>query len=290
MKILLISVFATIAAIQIIKSETEVSSDSSPAVLLNSIPDGTQEIQSPVRQEFQVSPSNILESRSYKQSGCNITIQEIKPIPLPNLSEEKLSGKASVISPEAVSWMSKKYAKRNAVNMLRLSAKVYKISNLPAYSFVTYWPNKADSSISFWSSADFSLIAGGIQQFSDSSGQIHQLFLIHEEINDCRERIIATRREMPNNPPEIPEFPDGEAIYKPIGVSVDANSLLPIQALHDLYNEKLTELSRASQSREEAHIKKLEELQLHPQEDKSITLNFWRDERPSNSEEKAGAK
>ena len=282
--------FALLVPTALFGAESESTPLPSQAILLNAIPDGTPVAESAPVPEHEVKPADVLESRSIIQDGRTITIQEIKPIDLPPPPEESPIAPAAISSPDFVQRLAEFRAQRKAINTLHLSAKVYRAPGNPTRSLVTCWPSGNQGSFSFWSSADFSLIAGGIQSFADTAGQTHHLFMSWGYVDQTREQAAAIRRGVPYTPPNPPAFPTGPATFQIVVESPASESLVPLQSLHDLYNQKQAELLAAYQRREQARLQKEEELRLNPPQPQDITLNFWRTEKPAEPAQEGGAK
>jgi hypothetical protein len=290
MKYQSLPLFALLATTLFLRSETEQPALPTQAILLNDIPDGAPAPEPAPVPEYEVNPADVLESRSIEQDGRTITIQEIKPIDLPPPPEENHSPVAPIATPAFAQRLAEFRAQRKVINTLHLSAKVYRSPGNPARSLVTCWPGGNQASFTFWSSADFSLIAGGIQSFADTTGQTHHLFLSWGNVEQDREQAAAIRRGVPYTPPNPPAFPNGPATFQVVGELPAPEALVPIQSLHDLYNQKQVELLAAYQGREQARLQKEEELRLNPPQPQDITLNFWRTEKPAKAAQKGGAK
>jgi hypothetical protein len=290
MKYQSLPLFALLASTLFLRAETEPPAPSSSAVLLNPIPDGTPAPEPAPVPEYEVKPAEVLESRTIEQDGRTITIQEIKPIDLPPPPEENPSPVAPIATPKFAQRLADFRTQRRSINTLHLSAKVYRSPGNPARSLVTCWPGGNQSSFTFWSSADFSLIAGGIQSYADTTGQTHHLFMSWGNFEQAREQAAAIRRGLPYSPPNPPAFPNGPATFQVFGDSPAPEALVPIQSLHDLYNQKKAELLAAYQGREQARLQKEEELRLNPPQPQDIILNFWRTEQPADAAQEGGAK
>lgn len=278
------AIFAILACTALLRSETEQPAPTA-AVLLNRIPDGTPAPEPAPLPEYQIRPTDVLTSRSVEQDGRTITLREIKPIALP-APPEKNPTTPSHLDPVGLAGRLAEFgARRPTVQILNLSARVYRSTENPPCSLVTCWPAGANSPFTFWSSADFSLIAGGIQSFGDTNGQIHHLFMSWGNVDEARERASAIRRGITYQAPATPEFPTGPATFQVIGNPPVAELLIPIQSLHDLYHQNQAELLTAYQGREQARLQKEEQLRLHPPQPQNITLNYWRTEKPASAKD-----
>ncbi len=285
-----IHMLVLLASTALLRSEIEPTAPLSPPILLNEIPDGSPASEPAPVPEYEVKPSDILESRSVEQDGRTITIQEIKPIDLPPPPEENPDPPLPVATPDFSERLAEFRAQRKAISTLHLSAKVYRFPANATRSLVTCWPGGTGVRFTFWSSADFSLIAGGIQTFADTAGRTHQLFMSWGIADEARLQAAALRRGVPYNPPSPPVFQTGPATFQVVGETPAPEALVPIQSLHALYNEKKAELHAAYQSREHARLQKEEELRLNPPQPQDITLNYWRTEAPAEQGKEGGSK
>jgi hypothetical protein len=282
--------FALLATTVFLRSEPEQPALPTQAILLNEIPDGTPAPEPAPVPEYEVKPADVLESCSIEQDGRTITIQEIKPIDLPPPPGGPSRPPAATVTPAFAQRLAVFRAQRKAINTLHLSAKVYRFPANATRSLVTCWPGGNGVRFTFWSSADFSLIAGGIQTFADTAGQTHQLFMSWGTVDEARQQAAAIRRGVPYISPSPPVFPTGPATFQVVGETPAPESLVPIQSLHVLYNQKQAELLAAYEGREQARLQKEEELRLNPPQPQDITLNYWRTEAPAEPAQEGGSK
>ena len=158
--------------------------------------------------------------------------------------------------------------------MLSLGATVYRFKDSPPRTLVQYRPEPQGEPITFWSSADFSLISG-IQGIVATDGRTYSLFMAWS--------ITDTTRTALGHPPDIPAFPEGQATFTMVGTPpADPSVLVPIQSLHDLYNSEYVRLKAAYEGRERARLQHESDLKANPPKPKNITLNYWRTEKPAN--------
>lgn len=250
------------------------------ARILGEIPDGTPTPPAPPKRKLVIPPQDILESTTHRQDGRNITIRRIEPLPLPPPpppTPEMDPAKEA----EFRSRMAEYRAKYRATKLSFLSATIYRSKNAPPRTLVRWWPQNGRNSTTFWSSADFALIAGGISSFVDSSGDTHHLFMGWGNVD--MDRTPSPRAAKIHNyiPPVIPLFPLGEASAVFEGVQPDAEELAAIQSLHDLYNRNLPELRTAFEGRERVRTEREAYLKAHPPQPQDITLNYWRSTKPA---------
>ena len=65
--------------------------------------------------------------------------------------------------------------------------------------------------------------------------------------------------------------------------------LVPIQSLHDLYNNEFGRLKTAYEGRELARIQHEADLKAHPPQPQNLVVNFWTTDTPKPAK-KGGAK
>ena len=99
------------------------------------------------------------------------------------------------------------------------------------------------------------------------------------EVDRLADLLASSNQE--NSGPALPVFPDGPATFIIDGEQPDAETLVPIQSLHDLYNSEYARLKTAWEGRERERIEREAWLKAHPPQPKNIVLNYWRTERPA---------
>ena len=286
--LVLVAVMAMVASVRS-QDEDAVASGESPtapvalpttARILGHIPDGTPPLPQLPKPVFIVPSGDILASTTQQQGGRTITIQKIKPIALPPPPEP-----APIPLPATDSAFQERLAHfmedHPKTHTVMLGATVYRFNNSPPRTLVNYWPAGGHESISFWSSADFALISG-IFSFVATDGETHCLFLMCSSQNVDRLADMFASRGRAYRGPNIPAFPEGPATFTIVGTPPDAETLVPIQSLHDLYNSEFNRLKSAWEGRERARIEREAWLKANPPQPKNIVLNYWRTEKPAN--------
>jgi hypothetical protein len=173
-------------------------------------------------------------------------------------------------------------------DFLFLGATVFRAKDSPPRTLVTYWPSNMGE-VSFWSSADFGLLAG-MGDFAAANGQSYSMFMAwgYEDIDGSMADFQASQ-DRPYEAPLMPRFSDAKATFTLIGNPPPyPEVLVPIQALHDIYNNEFARLKAAYEGRERAQLQREAELKANPPRPKNITINYWRTERPAPA--KGGAK
>ena len=257
------------------------------ARILGEIPDGTPPPPQPPKPKFVVPSKAILETTTHQQGGRQITVRKIKPIALPPTPAPVEPSTTVELDPEFKQRLAEYSEAHPRSELLFIGATVFRSKDSPPRTLVRYWPHGKGNGITFWSSADFALIAGGITSFADSAGDIYHLLMGwgNVDIDRMNKRLTAIGREY--DAPEIPDFPDGKATFEIVGKPLAEEDLVPIQSLHDLYNNEHDRLKTASEGRERARLQHEAELIANPPKPKDIVLNYWRTETPAAPEKGA---
>lgn len=253
-----------------------------PARILGTIPDGTPPPPAPSKPVYQVAERDVLKVKHHEQCGRTVTIREIKPVALPPLPEPMARGELELTA-EFRERVAEFRAKHPRSNLLFLGATVFLTKDSPPRTLVRYWPGGKGGGIMFWSSADFSLIAGGINAFQDTKGNHHHLMMSWSRHNVEQWSEFHARKGRLYQLPDLPVFSEGKATYRIVGEQPDAEALVSIDALHELYNRELEQLKTAYAGRERARLERDAHLRANPPQPKDITLNYWRIEKPAAS-------
>ena len=241
------------------------------ARLLDELPDGTPPTPEPPKPEFIVPAEDILESETHQEGGREITIQKIAPIDLPPPPEP--AAPPVPITPEFQASIDAYQAAHPKSQTIHLGGTIYRSNHAATRSRVTYWP-AGEPPVTFWSSADFSLLSG-FANFADSQGDTRTLLMMWSAVDRDRLAAVMTKRGQPYQPLAIPEFPAGKATFAIVEGDPSAACLATIQSLHDLYHNEHAKLKAAYDGREQARLAQEAELKAHPPEPKNITLNYW---------------
>jgi hypothetical protein len=287
---ILVVIMALTASVRSQDAETTASSRptvtpvvvSTNARILGNIPDGTPPPHAPVKPAVVVPAENVLESTAHEEGGRTITIQRIKPIVLPPPPEPQIDAAAAPIDNAAFKQRLAEYrAAHPRTGMLSIGATVYRFNDSPPRTLIRYWPGSDGDCMTFWSSADFSLISG-IHSFVATDGKTRNLFMSWYNMDTTRIAAMLASRGRQYQPPVIPTFPAGPATFTIVGTLPAAPSVLvPIQSLHDLYNSEFQRLKAAYDGREAARLQREAELKAHPPQPKDIVVNYWRTAQPA---------
>lgn len=286
-----------LAAATLAHSQDELSSVSSefetaPATLttariLGEIPDGTPPPPAEPKPEYKVAKSDVLATATHEQGGRTITIQQIKPIALP---PPPPPAEVTFTEPDAeFSQRLAEYREAHPKNeLLFLGATVFRSKDSPPRTLVRWWPMGGKGTITFWSSSDFALIAGGINSFADTAGDSHHMLMGWGNVDLDRMAELYAAKGREYDAPDLPDLPEGKATFVITGdTQPTAEELVVIQSLHDIYNSELERLKTAFEGREKARIQQEAYLKAHPPQPKNITLNYWRVEKPATGEKGA---
>jgi hypothetical protein len=246
------------------------------ARILNQIPDGTPPPPAEPKPEYKVAYADILQTTPHEQGGRKITIREIKPIALP---PPPPPAEITVNEPDAeFSQRLAEYRETHPKNeLLFLGATVFRSKDSPPRTLIRWWPQGGNGTITFWSSADFALIAGGINSFADTAGDSHHLLMGWGNVDIDRMTDLKAAKGREYDAPELPDFPEGKATFEITGDrQPTAEEMAVIQSLHDIYNSEHDQLRTAYEGRERARIEREEYLKANPPQPKDITLNYWR--------------
>ncbi len=277
---------ATLAISGMAHSEDKIALESSvvatiptTARILGTIPDGTPSATEAPRPEYKVAPADILQTTTLREGGRNITIQQIKPIALPPAPQT--AELAAAPSPEFLQRLTEFRAAHPRSAIFNLGATIYQSKGQPTRTLLQLWPEGGGAPIKVWSSADFTLIAGGISSFIDTSGSTRHLMIMPSQIDIDRMTALFASKGKTYTAPQIPTFPEGKATFQIIGDSPSPSDLTALQSLHDLYNQLHAELLAAYQGREQASLQREAELKANPPQPKDITLRYWHSTRPA---------
>jgi hypothetical protein len=248
------------------------------ARILGDISDGTPPAPQPPKPVFVVPPSDILATTTQQQGGRTITLQRIKPIALPPPPEP--APPVDIHDPANQERLAAFRQNHPRTDLVFLGATVFRSEHSPSRSRVQIWPllldwnrphpNNRGAPVAFWSSADFGYLSG-LAAFVGTDGAARSLILSWGALNLDR---TSTRRVE-----KIPVFPTGPATFIIDGEQPDAETLIVIQSLHDLYNNEYARLKTAYEGRERARIEREAYLKAHPPQPKNIVLNYWRTEK-----------
>ena len=261
-----------------------------PARIIGGVPDGTSSPVPSPKPGFIAPGRNIVDTKVHQQGGRTITVQKIKPIALPPpeapSAPQPETLRTATATADFKQHLADYLAAHPPVEEISISATVYRRSPLPPRTLVRYWTKSGGDPITFWSSADFSLISG-IRSIAATDGRTYSLSVTSGNINIRRLTALSGGKFQP---PDIPDFAVGPATFILAGKPpADPAILVPIQSLHDIYNKEYWRLKFAFEGCERARLQREADLKANPPQPQNIVLNFWTTDTPASTE-KGGAK
>ena len=242
--------------------------------ILGNIPDGTPPPPAPPKPAFVVPPSDILATTTHEQGGRTITIRKIKPIDLP-APPDSVTPAANIPNRVPGDGAASSGSSHPGARMLSLGATVYRFKDSPPRTLVQYRPQPEAEAITFWSSADFTLIAG-IQGIVAADGLTYRLVMAWSTTDTTRGTAASASGGNGPVPPGMPDFADGPATFTIVGTPpADPAVLGPIQSLHDVYNSEYQRLKTAYEGRELARLQHEADLKANPPRPQNITIHVW---------------
>lgn len=253
------------------------------ARILGDIPDGTPPPPQPPKPVFIVPARDILATTTHQQGGRTITIRQIKPIALPPPPPPPAPVETSAAEVDAgFSQQLAEYREKHPKSgLLFLGATVFRSKDSPPRTLVRYWPEGGREDITLWTSADFALIAGGINSFVDAADDTYYLLMGWGNVDIDHMSELRAAKGLEYDAHDMPDFPEGKATFQIVGKQPAAEDLVPIQALHDLYNSEFNRLKTAWEGRERARIEREAYIKANPPQPKNMVLNYWRTEKPA---------
>jgi hypothetical protein len=207
-------------------------------------------------------PAKIIQSTTYDLGGRLLTIQELtkEAMTMPLVPVPVAESPATGVRPP---FRLQRHAS------ISLGTQIYKRANQPTRSFITYHIPGQPSPVTFWSSADWSLIAG-IGRLTAQDGTNWQLFCM-PSIHDL-DRMTFRRQTM--QAPAIPDMPAGASTYQIVSGNPSPEQMAPIALYHAYYDTHLAELQVVQQARLAEQQRLAAEALANPPEKKDITVQF----------------
>jgi hypothetical protein len=190
------------------------SASAEPTVLLPRILDETINSAPAVIHAFQpglvVPAADVVSLRVLKQGECEITVQEIKPMALP----QPVAGPSTLN--EAIPAIKERLAHLSQevpdYKICRVGATVYHSESSESRSLFTYQSGELELQlISFWSSMDASLLQA-ISQYVGADG-IPRGLVMAWSVGDMNSISVGSDSQEDVCSSVIPEFPGGPATY-----------------------------------------------------------------------------
>jgi hypothetical protein len=161
-------------------------------------------------------------------------------------------------------------------------AKVYLLRDGRIVTHVTQWRVNNGPLVSFWSSADFSLLAHP-GTFSSSDEEIHYRMMLMWTPYDVELWAdFRAKRGLARVDPKIPEFPAGPATWllessgSPDPEPIDEQTRAAIEDIHDHYNRHRTALQADKIALDAERAVRRAELEANPPQPRDIHLRVSR--------------
>ena len=217
-----------------------------------------------------VQPQDILETKVHEVGGRTVTVQRIKPVPLPDPPPPLPP--ADITDPAVLQRIAEMRAKYRKTEFVFVSATVYDRSR----TFVRWWPNgKVVQEIAGWTNVDFnhltglSKVAHGERDFS--------LMMSIGNMDTVRLAAWLQRRGFDYRPPVPPEFPDDAPTFIVTKGDPSVSGAMDLmEGLLSFYEENSTSLVARTAQREAAQIAAAAELKANPPVPQDIVLSHWR--------------
>ncbi len=207
-------------------------------------------------------PAKIIQSTTYDLGERLLTVQELtkEAMPMPPAPALVTKAPAPAVRPPF-------RFQRNA--SISLAADIYKRAIQPTRSLITYRLPAQQEIITFWSSADWSLVAS-IGKLTAANGTIWQLHCI-PSVYDLNRK---TFRQQVMKAPTIPDMPAGASTWQIVSGNPTPEQMAPIALFHDYYDAHLAELQANQQARLAEHQRLVADALANPPEKKDITVQY----------------
>ncbi|GAA5127499.1 hypothetical protein GCM10023212_32480 [Luteolibacter yonseiensis] len=250
------------------------------ARIIGDIQDGTPAAPAPPKPVFTVPAADVLKTETHQQGGRSITVREIKPIPLPEPAA--IPAPPDPGNPAVRARIAALRDRQPGAGLFSIGATVYRSQSSGTRSIVTWLPEPDAPPVTFWSSADFSLLQG-ISGFSCSDGT-HFNFIMMWSVIDMDQ--MTDRFEEYGKvwqPPAIPVFAESPATFSYVSADPGPEASAALQSLHDIYNSEHDRLSVAKQGRDQASLEQAARLKADPPVPRDIVLSHWLTETPDTN-------
>jgi hypothetical protein len=226
-----------------------------------------------------IKPEDILSTKVRDLGDRKLVIQKVVPYDLSAYAPSP----ESVVSVAVDETPAKLPEAIRETEFVFIGATVYTSKDQPDQprTLVQLWPQGSKEPITCWSSANWNWLAG-FGSFQGTDGRHYALIMSHstedvERMEELHQRFGGTYQS-----PTPPEFPAGRATFQVTSGASDAETLAPLQALHDLYNAESAQLQAAHEAREAANKQQEAERLANPPQPKDITLRYWRIPPPTD--------
>ena len=229
-------------------------------------------------------PPVTLDTSIHHLEDRRLIVERTTPIVLPDPPEPVVREAAQPQSPEDLALAVEAWKSHRATHpWIHAGATVHRLPDGETLTHVSAWQVNNGDPISFWSSADFSLLAHP-GSFRTSEGIHYSMLLFYSIYDIAKWQDLAHRRGIDYEAaefPEFPEFPDGAATWIPTESTdkqnpLDAAAIAAAEAIHAHYRENLTELQADYAAREADQAARRAELEANPPQPRDIQLRVSR--------------
>ena len=203
----------------------------------------------------------IVESTTYDLGDRLLTVQELTKEGLPLLPPPPLSSPSTSTPPHRLKSNQQR-------GFFSVGATIYRRNGQPARTFVHYQPQGQAVPVIFWSSADWSLIAG-IGSLTAPDGKIWQ-FMCMPTIYDLDRQTSFKRQPTPT----IPDFPTGTSTCQIVFGNPTPEQMVPVNLFLAHYDTHIIELQAAYQKRIEEQQRLAAGEKAHPKIPEDLVVQY----------------
>jgi hypothetical protein len=239
------------------------------ARILGDLPDAST--PTTTKPGFTAKAADILTTQVHHQGGRTITLSEIRPITLPT----PLQPTPPALSDPAVQQRLKNpAADPQDAGLILAGATVFRLPDGSTRSLVTLTSATTGEAVTFFSSADFGLLAS-IGTFTGTDGKNRSLILSWS-VEPCENTTdLTTRLQASYGLKKTPKLPPGTASYTLLTGNPDPATLITIQSLHQISTTERPRLLAVQQATERAQLNQEAQFKAHPPKPRDIILNYW---------------
>jgi len=228
-------------------------------------------------------PPEIRETLTYDLPDRRVIIERAPGIILPDPPEPVVRPAPEPETLERLAELAAEWkAQRISHPTIHAGASVYRMPDGRTYTHVTNWSINNSPPVSFWSSADFSILAhpGGFTH-PTPDGDVNYTMLLFWSLHDvARWQAFMAKRDQEYELPKIPEFLQGPATWildeNEKAQQPDAATIQAINHLHEHHNRNLAELKEAYAKLEAEQAARRAELEANPPQPRDIHLRVSR--------------
>ena len=225
----------------------------------------------------------VRETIIHEISDRRVIVERASGIILPDPPEPVVRPDPEPETAERLAEMADEWrAHRIAHPTIHAGATVYRLPDGKTVTHVSNFSVNNGPMVSFWSSADFSILAhpGGFTQ-PTPEGDVNYSMLLFWTLHDVATwKAFMDRRGMDYEHPDVPEFPDGLATWIPDqrekAQQPDAATARAINHIHEHHNAHLAELKAEYAKLEAERAARRAELEANPPQPRDIHLRVSR--------------